>query len=389
MVLKNVVCILPVNGGVVLCGTAPDGAQRCHVAAHYDLTTRIVRTLYFGLDALDDWATFPELHCVVTRRKLDSIAAIDFATPLDYTSFFDSTRSTEAMLRSWHSRAGPKPLVIETGTWKMRDELVSTLNLKDNSFRLIAPPAEPWTVLTPNEDGKPLLAGAMVSQAQLAGEVLAMAITKGHVTELRLYRGPDPTALGVVPLHGNPKLFPLSHDGRKLAWLRSKREVALAGTDRLPHVIEKFTHAALHGQFAADCEVGPFQLEIRVGSYQHRIGIGQEGLWHGFTNQKNARPTLRTPQSDALPSLYDSTRFQVLAGTPESTYRVIFDRFGQLLLLNSADDVLVVFLVRRDKIAAWTPAGGFWGSPDLIGGAPTPGADKAIALAIRPDWRSP
>ncbi len=68
---------------------------------------------------------------------------------------------------------------------------------------------------------------------------------------------------------------------------------------------------------------------------------------------------------------------------------MIFDRFGQLLLLNSTNDLIVVFLVRRDKIAAWTPAAGFWGSPDLIGGAPTPGADKAISLSIRPDWSSP
>ncbi len=382
-------CVLPVNGGVVLCGMATHENQHLYVAAHYDRANRSVRTIPFGIaDRSVEWATYPDLHSVVLRTQARSPAlATDLA--IESKTLELTTRSAGAVVRDRRDRAGAKQLIIEAGTWKMRDETAATLNLKDNSFRVIAPPADSWNVMTPTEDGKPLLAGTIVSQAQLAGDVLAMAITKGSETELRLYRGPDPTALGVVPLHGNPKLFTLSHDGRKLAWLRSKREVALADTDRLPHVVEKFAHAALHGQFEADCDIAPFTLEIRIGGYQHEIGVRDGELWHRYSDRKNKRTVPSIYRAQPLPSGYDRTRFQVVTGLQESIYRLIFDRFRQLLLLNSTNDLLVVLLVRRDKIAAWTPAGGFWGSPDLIGGAPTPGADKAIAEAIRPDWRSP
>lgn len=385
-VVKNVYRVLPVNGGVVLCGTVPDGKLQCYVAAHYDRANRTVRTYYFGgVDTSAEWVTYPDLHCVAILRPkaLHPIIAADLAYPDSPAT----PRSSEAALRDRRDRAGPKHLIIETGTWKKRDDSRATLNLKDKSFRVIAPPADPWNVLTPTEDGKPLLAGAFIPPAQLAADVLAMAITKGNVTELRLYRGPDPTALGVVPVHGNPKLFTLSHDGRKLAWLRGKLEVALAETDRLPHVVEKFSHAALHGQFEVNCDVDTFRLEISVGGHQHEIELRDRELWHRYSARKNKRPVPSAYSRDQNPAGYDCTRFQVLARTPR--YRVIFDRFGQLLLLNSTNDLIVVFLVRRDKIAAWTPAAGFWGSPDLIGGAPTPGADKAISLSIRPDWSSP
>jgi len=41
-----------------------------------------------------------------------------------------------------------------------------------------------------------------------------------------------------------------------------------------------------------------------------------------------------------------------------------------------------MLLVRREQAAGWTPAGGFWGHPSLIGGASTPGADKRLAAAL-------
>ncbi len=423
VILKQVNAILPVTGGVVICGTMMLGNQyledvpaatsitmttgkmvaeasatipslesqsassHFHVAAHYDLTTRTLRLFVFDPCAGQAvWEAHPDLHCVVLRSGAGRCPlALDLSSAKLSYPFEWTGRTRQARARTMNLAAGPKTVQILTDIATLK-KVEPFLNFVGNSLRIYAD--SQWELFEPTEDDKPLLAGAIVSAAQLAGTVLAMAITKGSETELRLYRGPDPTALGVVPLHGNPKLFTLSHDGSKLAWLRSKREVALAETDRLPHVVEKFAHAALHGQFEVECKAAPFLLEIRVGSYQHSIGIGIEGLWYGFSTKKNAQ-TGRMPQSASLPNRYGSTRFQVIAGTEQSTYRVIFDRFGQLLLLNSTNDLLVAFLVRRDKIAAWTPAGGFWGSPDLIGGAPTPGADKAIALAIRPDWRSP
>ena len=259
--------------------------------------------------------------------------------------------------------------------------------LKANSFQLVFPGVAQWAACEPAEDGKPLLAGAILHSAVVANDVLALAITKAKKTELRPYRYPHDTALGVVPLDRHSKLFALSPDGRRLAWMRGRVEVAVAETGRPTHVAAKFHHAGLHSRFGATCEDSPFQLDLEVGGFRHEFGVRYGEFWHRFTRRTDKPKDAGTTRSTGpLPSGYDGARFRILAGSPAQRYRVLLDRFGQILLHDAADGLLAVFLVRREKAATWTPEGGFWGHPDLIGGPPTPDADKGIALAIRPDW---
>ena len=87
---------------------------------------------------------------------------------------------------------------------------------------------------------------------------------------------------------------------------------------------------------------------------------------------------LRPPYSG-----FDHNRFAVVCSADGELIRVIADRHGQVILVNRTDEILVIFLIRREKAAAWTPDGGFWGDPELIGGAPSPTSAGAIATAIR------
>ena len=70
-VLKQVTAILPVTGGVVLCGVVPHPkgeTDNIHVAAHYDLQNRTVRAFDFGqVTGVAVWVSFRDIHCVVLR----------------------------------------------------------------------------------------------------------------------------------------------------------------------------------------------------------------------------------------------------------------------------------------------------------------------------------
>ena len=63
--------------------------------------------------------------------------------------------------------------------------------------------------------------------------------------------------------------------------------------------------------------------------------------------------------------------------------RFLIDRYNHLVVLDRSGELLCIFYVTRDEVAAWLPDGTCWGSRRLIGGEPTPGAAERIAAVLR------
>ncbi|MEO2092246.1 MAG: hypothetical protein ABGY75_22555, partial [Gemmataceae bacterium] len=314
-VLKTITHVLPVEGGVVVCGTMLTGGQVAsvpagvavtvtstpitanpsddtaefeplgthHVADHYDFAGRTVRVFVVApVQGVAGWEAHPDLHCVVLRGGSSLTAGLDLADRLVFVSTaFKSTVSQRLVEATTRTRpvAGVRRLEVVTDL-RTANRDTPFLGLRGNSFMVSQPGVELWRWFEPTEDGKPLLGGTLINRAEAAGHVLALATHRQNRHEVRLYRGPDPVALGVIPLDGRQKEFTLSPDGERVAWTRGRLDVAVARTDRPTAVENTATHAALHSQLDVYCESRPFRLTIGVGHFRHEFWIEGGELKH-------------------------------------------------------------------------------------------------------------
>jgi hypothetical protein len=157
-------------------------------------------------------------------------------------------------------------------------------------------------------------------------------------------------------------------------------EVAVARTDRPTATEATATHAALHGQFDVRCGSRAFRLTIGVGHFTHEFWIEGGELKHQLV--RDGRRPSGNMRLLPPPEGFDPARFIAWAEGPDARLRVVTDKFGQVILCNRASEPLAAFLIRRELAAAWSAEGGFWGDPQLIGGAPTPNAARGIAAVI-------
>lgn len=426
-VLKTTTHLLPVEGGVVVCGTMLTGGQVAtvpagvavtvtstpiagnpdddtaefeplgmhHVAAHYDFAGRTVRVFVVApVRGVAGWEAHPDLHCVVLWAGWgDPPLAVDLANPNRRRPTGQTARAEEALRRKRPSVLGPKHVYLMSDV----DGIPSgeaVLSETATSFEVgwLDSSRQSWVPLEPREDGRPLLKEAKILGGQIADRVLALTFHKNDRNELRLYRGPDPVALGVIPLDGRHKEFTLSPGGERVAWTRGKLEVAVARTDR-PTVVENTaTHAALHGQLDVRCESRPFRLIIGVGHFTHEFWIEGGELKHQLV--RDDRRPAGNMRHIPLPEGFDPARFTAhaedaaggrftaYADGADARLRVVTDKLGQVILYGRAGEPLTAFLIRRELAAAWSAEGGFWGDPQLIGGAPTPNSARGIATVI-------
>lgn len=385
--LRTVTAVLPVVGGVVLCGTAAvagcgvttvsvisnpvavggatDVALPYHVAAHYDIRSRTVRAYVVGpATGPAEWDSYLGLNCVVLRAgAMGGPLAVDLAHMNRLRPTELTLKAEEAIRSPRHSAAAPYSLPVRTDLRSTNlDERY--MLLRDNSFALSHLGKAEWPLFEPREDGKPLLGGALIRRVEFAGGVLALHIEKGIRHELRLFRGPDMTALGVIRLDGRRRLFRLSPDGKRVVWTRGKSDLAVAATDNSAGVVATAALAGLHGRGDVFIWQDSSGLTLSVGSHRHTFKADGNNFSH---DHKLRAKSERVPGEGRAVS-------QCLRSSD--------GRFGEVVLKDGGGTVVAMLLVRREQAAGWTPAGGFWGHPSLIGGASTPGADKRLATAL-------
>jgi hypothetical protein len=422
VVLRHIDAVLGVNDGVVVCGrmrlstegylstTTLPGAftivspgvpvlsasaspgrvepipTELFVAAHYDRSSRKVTLHTLGAAfAGVRWFAYPDLNCVVVwGMSIDGKlagCALDLATLGRFPNPSDLrvvSRARLAWERAGHGDSSPYPLRILTrwspGTPPRGERYIA---LVDNTIQV-----QGWSEFEPKRDGKPLLAGTTVHTAHLAADVLALAVTRPGERKLTLFRGPDGRVLGEVTHDHRNAPVGLSADGRLIARRRGQREVVVSETASPAAALVVTTAAGLHSDLRVWLASTPFQLALSVGAFQHVFRLTAEGRLQRLllqTEPQAQTPVGKLPTARAVS--YDPIRFPHKESVEAGRWRAILDRLGQVLLFSPAG-LVAVFVVRREHAAAWVPGGVFWGEPALIGGPPTPDADRKIGRAI-------
>lgn len=406
VVLKQIDAVVGVNGGVVVCGrmhvrnAAAIDFDNKHgpayadlpppeqfVIVHYDRGEKRV-TLHVLEPAAGEarWAAHPDLHCVTVRTASGAGCAFDLATLGRFPSpgSLNVSLISRAVLAWDRSAKGSPPYDVpvvsvlppsDSPLWNspFLQKASATLHLK------VAPLN--WHPLAPQRDGKPLLAGMEFHRAILAGDVLALAYANVGERRLLLLRGPEGAVLGDVA-HPVRSTFALSQDGRLLARRDVARAVVVSNTTEPGRPIVTTSPAALHDALAVDLTT-PFQLTITIGGYKHAFRLEDGALAYQSRWDVVDRPARVKGTVLHLPTAYDTARFPPRETAHISNWRAVVDRFGQVLLFRGDVGPLVaVFLVRRERAAAWIPSGVFWGDPRLIGGSATPDAARKIGQAI-------
>lgn len=418
VVQKQVDAVLGVNGGVVLCGRmllpgdpttsvtilspgppvgsagaseyeVPGRPAELFVAAHYDFAARRVTLHRLGpASGGARWSAYPELYCVAVRVASDvpgpTGCALDLATLHRFPGPASGSLQARAM-EAWRlvGKGGSPP--FELAVYDPQHQFVTPagadrLALFGLAIHPIGAFGE-WQQFRPTRDGKPLLDGATVERAVLAGSVLCLRVSRGKDRRLLLFRGPEGTGLGEVGDQPADGPFALSADGRWLARRRGRREVVISETADLSATPVVATTAGLHHNLTIEFHVRPFELRVGIGDRVHVFGLDDDGLSYrqgGDTpNVAGPRPT-----SSFAPVDYDTDRFPFYWARRAGRLTAVADRLGQLLVYGDGPEPVAAFLVRRDRAAAWAN-GAFWGDASLIGGPPTPGAARTIGEAIR------
>lgn len=398
--MTGVEAVFGVAGGCVLTGEIG-----LHLMVfHYQFAPRTCTATSLGISSesiIREWFYFREYHSVVVTEKtsggtLAARSGLDLATG-EVRSFHDrdacnSKRLLLAFSRVYRQRVPPpRMLVGQDLRW---EPYVPCVNLDPHTGTLRLQGVEPeWQTFTPLADGKPALAGAVLgSEARCAAGTLALT-TKPRGGEdswmLRVFRGPEGTPLGEYyqPVAGAG--FALSADGRLLARLRG---AGLQQTNQLEvrdlaRGVIGFTTPRGRCHPGYQFELGEMRLTLRIGKMSHVIGWKDGRLEVRFT--RTAGPDLvdvshavggvTGMKNEGKPWSQDPRRF-VRGVRGEVT--VLIDCFGHTAILNAADELVCLFFVFRERLAAWMPDGTRFGPEALTGGPETPGARERIGQAL-------
>jgi hypothetical protein len=332
------------------------------------------------------WAGHPQLHCITFTDSTGGGCALDLATrgrvPGDRSAGPDLV--SRALLAADRRATGSPPyeVPVHTRPTRPKDKAAggrALVRVSAGTYILRHPP-RPFSAVAPQRDGKPLLDGADIHRAQLAGDVLALAFTRDNERGILLIHGPDGALLGAVP-HPVKGAFALSPDGRLLARRDVDRSVAVTTSTARPVAVAPA--AALHDAVAVELVAAPFQLVVRVGGYRHAFGLAGGELTYKARWEVSARAARTMSTLAVSATAHDTARFPPLETAHAWGWHAVVDRMGQVLLFRgTAGPLVAAFVIRRERAAAWAPGGTFWGDPRLIGGPATPDAARTIGRAI-------
>lgn len=422
-VLKQVDAVLGLAGGVAVCGrltpprparvdvttsppvssTASDDSppqpKAVFAVAYYDLKTRRVAVYHLGnASPTAQWGAFPDLNCVAVRPTQESDrfpAAVDLSTGHRFprpSPERQSKRCIDAIKRTCRGGSPPFTLpVLTTSPQYGGIEGGGPYIILSGNRVLVRQTELGWPIFEPLRDGKPLLGGTYIPRAQLAGDVLALALKREGRQSIVFFQRPDGRVVGEVPQSDGPSLFTLSRDGRLVARMKPARTVVVsqtAGGDPLALA----PPAGLHNNLEVRVASAPFRLSLQVGGHEHQFTVAGGGaLTHRYVGGAPERQhadswgswSRRDRRGAGRAVLqYDAARFPPQSGDRSGPWTAVIDRLGQVLLFAGGEELVAAFLVRRELAAVWTPEGEFWGDAALIGGPPTPGAAQRIGRAI-------
>ena len=254
-----------------------------------------------------------------------------------------------------------------------------------------------WKRWIPLADGLPLLAGIRLWSAQTSGMLLALLtspLSKPADTSLYMFRLLDGALLRgwqVRVGHGWHHL--LAPDGRKLARQTAETQFVVEDALHGGTPLSVTPVGGCHNNLTI--ELGEYWLALRIGGWLHlltwhreSLGVGQVGasdpaFLRAFLQQYglNDNPEVSSHAGrEEAGIFYDQKRFRACV-----TNRLIAvsDAYSQVALFSQRQELLCMFFVFRDKLAAWMPDGTRYGPASVTGWSETPDALARIGKVLR------
>jgi len=393
-VLKSVDAVLPLAGGVAVCGRLDGGDAPVFAVARYDRTARRVTVFRLGkATEAAKWDAFPQLNCVVVRALpagTPGSGLVDLTTGDRFPNFSRElhdgqlptleTRQRLMLAVRDSFRGGAPPFALPVWTADPEKQVGPHLRVRGSTMWVEnAVPA--WSLCGPQRDGRPMLDGAEILRAQLAGNTLAVSLRRGQQRSLVFFHGPEGRVLGEVPHPNGITPFALSPCGRRVALVKLSRRMIVADVPATGPPLAVAVPAAVHNNLVVRVDANPFRLLVRVGSFAHHFAAQHGELVHMVFTDPTVHPTWPQPQRSAT-ALYDPARFPTAEAVTAGPWTAVPDRLGQVLLFATGPGLVLSVLVRRELAAVWAPGGMFWGNSALIGGAPTRDAARHIGAAL-------
>jgi hypothetical protein len=379
-VLKDVHAVLGVENGFVVCGQLGEAL----VAVHYDFERRTATLHTFFTEAGNvecAWHAFAHLHSVALHAGSE-YRAIDLATGGRYPDPFPArgvnTRAQAAVSEAQQLVLPSPSLPVLPVDYSQRPPGPFVVHGRASGQIRVVFPARHGIAFTPMSDGLPRLQGTPAHSFQVAGNTLALA-TSGSQSAWSIHDlEDDGRTLAEYSIRHWLPAAKLSPDGRMFARQTANGVIVVtdpAAGQTLLTTSPGHCHTNLRVQIGYRC------MGIGVGSWGCLINWSDgplrihDGL--GPKDDFGGRATNRLYKGDFAPT---SGRF---VGTYRFTHwEVDLDCFGQIAFVRDGVPVCM-FMYRRGKLAAWTPAGIRYGPTDLTGGPETPGALDKLGSILR------
>jgi hypothetical protein len=395
--------VLGVAGGVAVLGR--DGKQL--VVVHYDLTRRICTCYRPDVRIEYAWSSCysPRHHAVVVHSNSGGLGcALDLATGAWHLSLVpgEDSRAREAWV-AWvngelaertvcvRSRNGQAPELTRDCHYTAASELAPPVCHFDARTGQVAlrGATPPWHPFTPRGDGRPVLEGMTIHQAQCRGSTLALLCSSpgGQKPTLRLFRGPDGTPVCELPMEGVEYSFVLTEDGERFARQVSPSRMEIR--DLSGAVIQRPRLRPDSGPvellLGEDCLV---LLTPRREQHILRWGRGRLELEFEVLNAGgHVRPGLSVSHTrwpgtpEGVPAFLKGDPNRFLAGAQGQVLAVV-DRHGQVAILAQTQRLVCMFFVLRATVAGWMPNGTRFGPESVTGAPATAGAMEKFGRAL-------
>jgi hypothetical protein len=370
-VLARVDSVLGVARGFVVSGSTGNEL----IAAHYDFGSRTCNAFVLeGVSPPCRWTYLRPLHTIA----IDSASGpITLDLGVDRKEAARSLRAAQARVEL----GSPSLDFLHRNRLRPQSTLMR-LDPLSGAVSVHFSPDHKMTC-TPQSDGRPALEAGRIVYGRSSPDLVAALVHAPRQDSLVAFTVRPHPSFQCWPLPEKVKSFALDRHGHDAALQFEGRrlEVRALGGGPTPRFVAPVgrCHSTL------DVALGRRSLMIKIGSYGHRIH------WDGAQLEwslGSASDSLHRTTDSSMVSATRIPRERSFAGRFTSgctAYRlsILVDIFGQIVVCNARDDLVCMFLIMREKIAAWLPDGTQVGPVSMIGGPSTPLGLERVGNALR------
>jgi hypothetical protein len=394
-VMRPVKTVHGVAGGFVLVAYR----QGCPILAHYDWTTRTCTIHPINqIGSKVSWVYYADLHAIAGRpAKGRPSVGIDLGMPgpkaMSSSRAVRAAKRSDAALLSQNAPVFPME-TLASDNWF--DSRVHEASLDAHAGRLrYRQGTGEVKSLIPLADGRPALKGRHLVQTREGGDVLAVLAEGMSGAALYFISISRDMLLGTYSLgeKNGTGTFALSRQGTRFALLHGDRQLEVNDVpgNQPPVFVTLKEDARIHfATLGRSCllvrefdtgETRCLRAQCLIRWDQGRLEVVHREVYAILSKLGGV-----VAQSQSLPSgragpRHDPMRF--VQHVEHESLCFLIDRYNHIAMLSRSGELLVLFYVTREEVAAWLPDGTCLGPRRLIGGEPTPGAAERIAAVLR------